>query len=161
MQFLRLPILSLHVMVKAGRWHRCHILAVIAIIPIFATTCYCTQCFGGIEQPHLNTTTNSVLFLTGILAFGHDFGPTDCQYRTTWWFNAGGCLRIFCKTVCVALCRIFFIFDRRKHSSNQSDVSKTFHEVQLLVFPILLDSNLLAAAIICLPPVPCRCGRIA
>jgi hypothetical protein len=35
MQFLRLPILLLHVMAKAGLWHRLSILAVIAIIPIW------------------------------------------------------------------------------------------------------------------------------
>jgi hypothetical protein len=34
------------------------------------------------------------------------------------------------------ICVAFFLFlKRRKHSSNQSDVSKTFHEVQLFGVP--------------------------
>jgi hypothetical protein len=48
MQFLRLPILLLHVMAKAGLWHLCHYSCRHCDYSLsgIATTCYCTQCFG-------------------------------------------------------------------------------------------------------------------
>jgi Na+/proline symporter len=89
------------------------ILAVIAIIPYLALQLRAIALSAAvILEPtagSIASTTNGVLFLTGILAIlAMILEPTDCQYRTTWRSDVSGCLRVFCQTVCFAVCRTLF-----------------------------------------------------
>ena len=111
------------------------------------------------------STTNGVLFLTGILAIlAMIFGTrTDCQYRTTWRSDVGGCLRVFCQTVCFAVSRSFSCLLHLKTSIKSPKMSQKLsikynHPVCPIHFgfkPCWLDRDHLFTA-----SVPRRCGRI-
>ena len=135
------------------------ILAVIAIIPYLALQLRAIALSASVvldQGPHLNTTTNSVLLMTGVLAmlammFGTRQIANTEQHGGLMLAVAFESFVKLSALICVAL---FFIFETPNNLRQIShDVAKTFHEVQLFGVPetFWIQTLLAGLAIICLP----------
>ncbi len=135
------------------------ILAVIAIIPYLALQLRAIALSASVvldQGPHLNTTTNSVLLMTGVLAilammFGTRQIANTEQHGGLMLAVAFESFVKLSALICVAL---FFIFETPNNMLQIShDVAKTFHEVQLFGVPetFWIQTLLAGLAIICLP----------
>ncbi len=135
------------------------ILAVIAIIPYLALQLRAIALSAAVildQGPHLNTTTNSVLLLTGVLAilamiFGTRQIANTEQHGGLMLAVAFESFVKLSALICVAL---FFIFETPHNLIQISqDIGKTFHEVQLFGVPetFWVQTLLAGLAIICLP----------
>lgn len=135
------------------------ILAVIAIIPYLALQLRAIALSASVvldQGPHLNTTTNSVLLMSGVLAilammFGTRQIANTEQHGGLMLAVAFESFVKLSALICVAL---FFIFETPNNLRQIShDVAKTFHEVQLFGVPetFWIQTLLAGLAIICLP----------
>ncbi|MBJ9983982.1 hybrid sensor histidine kinase/response regulator [Acinetobacter sp. S40] len=135
------------------------ILAVIAIIPYLALQLRAIALSASVvldQGPHLNTTTNSVLLMTGVLAilammFGTRQIANTEQHGGLMLAVAFESFVKLSALICVAL---FFIFETPTNVLQIShDIAKTFHEVQLFGVPetFWIQTLLAGLAIICLP----------
>ncbi len=135
------------------------ILAVIAIIPYLALQLRAIALSASVvldQGPHLNTTTNSVLLMTGVLAIlAMMFGTRQIANTEQ---HGGLMLAVafesFVKLSALICVAFFFIFETPNNLRQIShDVAKTFHEVQLFGVPetFWIQTLLAGLAIICLP----------
>ena len=135
------------------------ILAVIAIIPYLALQLRAIALSATVilqQNSGLESTTNSVLFLTGILAIlAMMFGTRQIANTEQ---HGGLMLAVafesFVKLFALLCVAIFFVFEAPENLGQIThDVAKTFHDVQLFGVPetFWVQTLLAALAIICLP----------
>lgn len=135
------------------------ILAVIAIIPYLALQLRAIALSAAVildQNAHLHSTTNSVLFLTAILAIlAMLFGTRQIANTEQ---HGGLMLAVafesFVKLFALLCVAVFFLFEAPENIAQVSDdVAITFQEVQLFGVPetFWVQTLLAALAIICLP----------